>query len=133
MSVPPSRTISARIALLDKQLVDVEGLPFGRVDDVELRFAEERPPEVTALLTGAEALGPRLGGPVGRLMTAAAARLRSRSTPSGPPKIGPELIEEIEPLIRLTVPLSELPQAAALERWLGARIARLPGAGDAPQ
>jgi hypothetical protein len=52
------RQISARIALLDKQLVDSDRLPIGRVDDLELSLpAGGGPPEVEALLTGAEALG----------------------------------------------------------------------------
>ena len=125
------RQISARITLLDHQLVDANRLPIGRVDDVELSVP--RPggaPEVKALLTGAEALGERLGGLTGGLMAGAARRLRTAS-PEGPTRLDPELVEELEPLIKLGLPLRELPGVAALERWLGQRMQRIPGSGRA--
>ena len=69
--------ISARLALLDHQLPDADGLPVGRVDDVELSVPTSgAPPEVEAVLTGAEALGQRLGGLTGAVMAGAASRLR---------------------------------------------------------
>jgi hypothetical protein len=121
---------SARIALLDKQLVDSDRLPVGRVDDVELVVsADGDAPHVEALLTGAQALGQRIGGLTGGLMAATAARLRS--SPDGPTRIEMQLVEQIDPMVKLRVPLRQLPQVAALERWLAVRVERLPGAGDA--
>jgi hypothetical protein len=125
-------SFSARIALLDKQIVDCDRLPIGRVDDAELAFPDDGgPPRIEALLVGAEPLGDRVGGGAGRLMAAGAARLRGRA--NEPPSIDPRLVEKREPMVTLRVPFTELPQVAALERWLAERLQRAPGAGDAPQ
>lgn len=123
---------SARLALLDKQLVDADDLPVGRVDDVELSESPGTAPRVEAILTGAQALGERLGGLVGRSMAGPAERLRPGSETRGPVRIEPQLIEHLEPMVKLRASLSDLPHVAGLERWLGQRvIGLLPGAGDA--
>lgn len=123
--------ISARLTLLDHQLLDADELPVGRVDDIELSVPTSGgPPEVEAVLTGAEALGQRLGGLTGALMAGAASRLR-RTTGDGPTRVDPELIEELEPAIKLRLPLGELPGVASLERWLGQYVERVPGGGRA--
>ncbi len=125
--------ISARFTLLDHQLIDADGLPIGRIDDLELSVpGGEGAPEVEALLTGAEALGQRLGGLTGALMAGAASRLRAAPS-DGPTRLDPELIEGLEPNIKLRLPLSELPGVAALERWLGERVERVPGGGRAAE
>jgi hypothetical protein len=90
------------------------------------------PPTVEALLTGAQALGERLGTGTGRLMGAVAALLRPRSAPEGPACLDAGLIDELEPLVCLRVPLDELEGVAGLERWLAHHVIEpLPGAGDA--
>jgi hypothetical protein len=123
--------ISARLALLDHQLLDADGLPIGRVDDLELSLPPSGgAPEVEAVLTGAEALGQRLGGLTGALMAAVASRLRP-TTGVGPTRLDAELVEELEPAIKLRLALRELPGVAALERWLGQRVERVPGSGRA--
>ena len=128
-----SRSISLRIALLDNQVVDCNRLPIGRVDDLEIEV-EGGPPQVTEVITGSEALGGRLGGFLGRWIAAASARLRSADQKQGPPRIEIAAVEEIEPLIELSVAKDELPQVAGLERWLAANfVGRLPGSGDASQ
>jgi hypothetical protein len=128
-----SRTVSARIALLDNQVVDCHRLPVGRVDDLEIEI-RDRKPRVTAILTGSEALGDRIGGSIGAAMAAASARLRPRSQEAGPPRIPISAIRELEPLLELDVELDELPQVAGLEHWLAANfIERLPGSGDASE
>jgi hypothetical protein len=125
-----SEHVSLRIGLLDKQIVDCDLLPIGRVDDLELAFPEDGPPEVEALLTGAQALGERLGGTLGGWLAATAARLRTRS--ARPARIDPALVAELEPFVRLSVPFDDLPEVAGLERWLARHVVgRLPGAGDA--
>ena len=52
--------------LLDRQIVDIDGEPVGKVDDVELTLdpATGRL-RVTALLSGQQVLGERIGGRVG--------------------------------------------------------------------
>lgn len=123
-------TFSLRFALLDQQIVDADRRPVGRVDDLELALPTDGgPPVVETVLTGAEALGGRIGTAFGRGMAAAAARLRSSP---GPTRIDAGLIAELEPVVRLSAPLSDLPEVAGLEAWLARHvIGPLPGAGDA--
>ncbi len=130
-----SEHVSVRLGLLDKQIVDCERLAIGRVDDLELSLrAGGEGPEVEAILTGAQALGERLGGILGGWMAATAARLRTRSAPSGPTRIDPSLVVELEPFVRLSVRFHDLPHVAGLERWLATNlIERLPGAGHASE
>jgi hypothetical protein len=121
--------VSVRMGLLDKQIVDSERLPFGRVDDLELGGDV---PAVRAILVGSEALGERVDGAVGRWMARLSARLRPRSGPAGPTRIDPGLIAELEPFVELSVRFDELPHVAALERWLARNVVEpLPVAGDA--
>jgi hypothetical protein len=128
-----SEHVSVRITLLDKQIVDSDRLPIGRVDDLDLSEpTETKAPSVDAILTGAQALGDRLGGVTGRWIAQTAARLRPRSHPRGPTRIDPALVDELEPFVQLSVRLDELPHIAGLERWLARHaIEPLPGAGDA--
>jgi hypothetical protein len=125
--------VSVRMTLLDNQIIDSDRLPIGRIDDLELSAPTRmEPPTVEAVLTGGQALGERLGGIAGRWMAGTAARLRSRSAPRGPTRIDPMLVDELDPLIQLSVRFDELPHVAALERWLARHvIGPLPGAGDA--
>jgi hypothetical protein len=68
--------------LLDRQIFDVDGLPVGKVDDLELTESEDgSPPVLTAILTGPLALGPRIGGRIGKWWAAAGQRLRPRDDP----------------------------------------------------
>jgi hypothetical protein len=53
--------LDAALHLLDRQLVDVDGEPVGKVDDLELTEQADGPPFVSAILSGPGALGPRLG------------------------------------------------------------------------
>ena len=124
---------SLRSMLLDQQIVDSDRRPVGRVDDLELEIPRDGgEPEVVALLTGAEALGARLGGPTGRLMAGVAARLRAGAAPSRPAEVPAELVGDDDNLVTLTVPIGELSQLMGLERWLARHVVEgLPGAGDA--
>lgn len=128
-----STWLSLRFDLLDDQLVDAERRPIGRVDDLELRLPPDGgAPEVEAVLTGAEALGQRLGGVVGTWMAALSARLRPCCAPAGPARVDAALVAEVQPLVQLSVPLRDLPHVAGLERWLAHQVVEpMPGAGDA--
>jgi hypothetical protein len=110
--------LSARITMLDGQLVDSDGIPFGRVDDLELKLPDRGAPRVEVVLTGSQALGERIGGAIGQLMASVSSRMRKPSSRKGPTRIDSKLIEEVEPMVRLSVSLEELPDVAALERWL---------------
>jgi hypothetical protein len=64
--------------LLDRQLLDVDGVACGKIDDLE--FSDPVPgqaPELVALLRGPAALGPRIGGRLGVWWTAIGLRLRA--------------------------------------------------------
>jgi hypothetical protein len=76
------RVLSANEDLLDQQIFDVHGEPVGRVDDLELTEpADGGPPELTALLCGPTALGPRIGGRFGTWWLSVGRRLRARDDP----------------------------------------------------
>lgn len=57
------RLIDARLHLLDRQVLDVDGVPVTVVDDVELTDGgPDEPPKVTALLSGSVLNTRLLGG-----------------------------------------------------------------------
>ena len=127
-----SKQLSLRLDLLDRQIVDADELPVGRVDDVVLDVSDGHAPRIVALLTGAQALGERLGHGLGRLMARTAARLRSSSAEPGPARIDRDLVDSIEHQVRLRAPLNQLEHVAGLERWLAEHfIEGIPGSGDA--
>ena len=120
--------VSVWLDLIDHQIVDSEMRPFARIEDLELAVVPgDSALTVENLLVGAEAFGERLGGTLDRA--------RSRAPPrrsvgwAGSDRC---LVEKVDPLVQLRVPLRELPQAAPLERWLAHNlVGRVPGAGDA--
>ena len=57
--------IDAVLHLLDRQVVDRDGLMVCKVDDVELTLTPDGRWEVTGLLAGPPALVPRFGGKLG--------------------------------------------------------------------
>jgi sporulation protein YlmC with PRC-barrel domain len=57
--------LDAVLQLLDRQVVDRDGLMVCKVDDVELTVTPDGTWEVTGLLAGPPALVPRLGGKLG--------------------------------------------------------------------
>jgi hypothetical protein len=123
--------LSARFSLLDQQIVDAHGLPIGRVDDIEFEQEGNGPPRVAAVLVGTQALGERIGGTAGSTVAALSARARG-DVSRGPVRIEAARIAELEPQVHLTVGLEDLPEVAALERWLSTHLVeRLPGAGRA--
>lgn len=126
---------SVRFTLLDQQIVDAEGLPIGRVDDLILQLPGDKgSPEITHLLVGAQALGERLGGVLGSTMASVARRLRSGGRPADPVQIPTSMVGDHENLVHLLVPLRELPDVAGLETWLATNVVQdIPGADDADQ
>jgi sporulation protein YlmC with PRC-barrel domain len=116
--------------LLDRQILDVDGEPVGKVDDVELDRAPDGALYVAALLVGQQALGDRIGGRLGRWIAGTARRL-SPDYQRGPRRIPFELIAEINSAINLSV-RRELLADPPLETWLRDHlIGRIPGASDA--
>jgi sporulation protein YlmC with PRC-barrel domain len=114
--------------LLDRQIVDSDGIPVGKVDDVEFTVDGEGRVRVEALLTGQRALGARFGGTLGRWITAVAARLDIDRR--GPRRIPYRLVADVDSAVHLRV-RRELLAEPPLEAWLNEHlIGRIPGADD---
>jgi hypothetical protein len=68
--------------LIDRQIVDVDGLQTAKVDDVEFDVPPDGgQPVLTAILAGPLALGPRIGGRLGAWWAAMGQRLRPNDDP----------------------------------------------------
>jgi sporulation protein YlmC with PRC-barrel domain len=120
------RTLDLHLHLLDRQVIDPDGRLVCKVDDLELDVDETGRPFVTAILVGPRALGPRLGGRLGRWVTAIARRV-SDGQSEHPPRIDFALVSDIGSAITLARPLDEL-DVSLLERWVEAHvIGRIPG------
>lgn len=118
--------------LLDRQILDRDGLPVGNVDDVELAVAADGTLSVSALLVGAQAWAQRLGGRLGDSMAGLASRLQRR-TPAGPIRIPIDLVRETSAAITLSVHRDLLAEPE-LETWLREHvIAHIPGASVDPE
>lgn len=116
--------------LLDRQILDRDGAPVGKVDDVELALGEDGTPYVAALLVGQQALGDRMGGWLGRWLADVARRL-APDRERGPIRIPYDLVAELNSAVNLTVSRDLLPDPP-LEVWLRDHlVARIPGATDA--
>ena len=119
--------------LLDRQIVDTNGEPVGKVDDVELTLDQVTGRlRVTALLSGQQVLGERTGGRVGGLLAGIARRLRAVENPP-PLRIELTQVAGIGAAVTLTVHRDALP-TPPLEQWLGDHVIdKIPGAGHAGQ
>ena len=126
------RRLDAGLNLLDRQLVDRDGRLCGKVDDVDLEQRDDGTFVVAALLIGPGALGHRLPGLLGRMTLAAWRRLHSDRNPE-PARIRYEQVTALESAIELSTGRAGLPHQD-LEQWARTRIiAKLPGAGHAPE
>jgi sporulation protein YlmC with PRC-barrel domain len=122
------RVLDVHLHLLDRQLVDPDGLFVGKVDDLELELDESGRPYVTAVLIGPRALGPRLGGRLGHWVTAIARRLADGQDDQ-PQRIDFGLVSEIGSAVTLSRRRRDL-DVAPLERWVDSFvISRIPGSG----
>ena len=107
--------------VLDKQLLDVEGRPFGKVDGVVLELRGEAPPRVLALEVGA---APRLGR-LPRWVTRPLGRLAARATATRIPRAA---VLAVAREIRVGVDATRTP-AWRVEGWLARVLTRIPGGG----
>ena len=120
------RTLDLHLQLLDRQVVDRDGRFVCKVDDLELQIDELGRPYVSAILVGPRALGPRLGGRLGRWVTAIARRL-SDGQSEQPPRIDFAQVTDIGSAITLARLRDEL-DVTSLETWVDTHvIARIPG------
>jgi hypothetical protein len=105
--------------VLDKQLLDRHGRPFGKVDGVVLDVRPGMPPRVVALEVGAATRLARLP----RWLTRPLARWTRRATTTRIPRAA---VLAVAREIRVSVDATETP-AWRVERWLQRLFAYIPG------
>ncbi|MBT2522041.1 hypothetical protein [Arthrobacter sp. ISL-28] len=126
--VPPiaGRILDAQLHLLDRQVLDNDGVPVTTVDDVELSAPEEETviapgtpaPIITALLTG-PVLGTRIFG--GRPPSSRLVRIPWKD------------VADVGVVVRLGVSGENL-ESGWVERWIRDKIiARIPGGRHDPR
>ena len=117
--------------LLDRQVLDTDGRAVGKVDDVELHVPDDgSPPYVAALLTGPQALGPRLRGLTGRWLVFLS-QVLARDGREEPGRIGCELITDMAAAVTVARSRRELGVHANEDRAREYLVDRIPGARDA--
>lgn len=113
--------------VLDRQVVDRDGVNLGKVDDVEFTRPEGQggEPNMTALIIDTAAIGGRISGRFGRYWEAVVERLRPQK--EGSIAIPVEHVEEFAPT---TVLSTRAPEGMhPLEKWVARHvIGRIPGA-----
>lgn len=122
---PGGRGVDAQLHLLDRQILDPDGIPISTVDDVELAGVEigepvdpSAAPTVSALLVGAAVLPRIFGGK----------QPRSRWD-----RIPWDDVTRLGTVIELRVRAEDL-DATWLERWFrDVIVARIPGGRHAPE
>ncbi|QFY07675.1 hypothetical protein GBF35_14150 [Nonomuraea phyllanthi] len=117
-----ARVVHAQLHLLDRQVVRArDGRLVCKVDDLELALDDDGRPYVTAILMGPLALGPRVGGVLGRLMAGAARLLGA----TAPPRIPMEHVSRIAGAVHVGGDL----EPPALEHWVRTHLVEpIPGA-----
>jgi hypothetical protein len=124
------RQYDAELHLLDRQIVDPDGFPVAKVDDIELVVRADGRLAVAALLCGPGALGPRTGGRLGHWTTAIWRRLRPEEDPQ-PGRIDAALVTGIDSAVHVSASVREL-AVDGLEQWVRRHVVdRIPGAGHA--
>ncbi|HEY3632917.1 MAG TPA: hypothetical protein VGL21_18590 [Jatrophihabitantaceae bacterium] len=122
-----TRTMWANRDLLDRLLIAADGEHVGMVDDLEL--SDGPAPEITALLSGPTALGPRVGGRLGSWWLAVGRRLRPADDPY-PNRVPFAQVTTINHRgIAVAVESAEVP-TRRLRGWVHDKVIdRIPGSG----
>jgi hypothetical protein len=119
------RALDARLHLLDRQMLDPDGVPVSTVDDLELDAValgepvdHDHPPTVSAILVGAAVLPRIFGGGMPRSRWA---------------RIAWDRVADLGTVITLRDRADRI-DAVWLERWIRDRIvARIPGGAHDPE
>jgi sporulation protein YlmC with PRC-barrel domain len=118
------RAIDAHLELLDRQILDHDGMMVGKVDDVELEQREDGRIYVTGLLCGPGALGPRFGGAFGAIVRDTWSRLSGRTEPA---RVDWSQVASVGTAIKLSVSRTTA-AVDGFETWMRDRvIAAIPG------
>jgi sporulation protein YlmC with PRC-barrel domain len=112
----PEEPFDLSFRLLDHQVVDVDGELVCKVDDVEFEQGGDGSWHVSALLSGPQALGPRLPGRLGEWVMAVSRRLSVHGD-GKPRRIPFERVTEIGSSIVVDRSRDRL-EVAALEDWV---------------
>jgi hypothetical protein len=104
------------LRLLDHQVVDPDGGLVCKVDDIEFAQGRDGSWHVSALLSGPQALGPRLPGRLGRWVMALGRRF-SVDDDSEPRRISFERVTEIGSSVAVDRSRDRL-DVAVLEDWM---------------
>ncbi|MDQ6936459.1 MAG: hypothetical protein M3140_01915, partial [Actinomycetota bacterium] len=108
--------------------VDSDGRLVAKVDDLEIERTDSGDLVVTAILIGPRALGPRLGGRLGRWVTSIAGRLSDQPIP----RIDVAHVLDVGSAITVSLSTDEITALTPLEMWVDRQvIARIPGSRDA--
>jgi hypothetical protein len=111
--------------LLDKQLVDREGEPLGRVDGIVMAYTADAPPRITHFELGARPLAQRLPHPFQGALASLARRLSLRG--DQPYRIDVGRIIHLGRTIRIDIDVTRS-AARETERWIRDHIiAHIPG------
>lgn len=100
----PDSEYDAALHLLDRQIVDVDGMLVGKVDDVELAEDPDGTLVPTALMVGTAALLPRIGDRLGQWLHTRYVRLAPADADRSRPGIVElDLVDDVTSEVRLTV------------------------------
>ena len=114
--------------VLDKLLLDRDGLPMGRVDGLVMHVGERSQPRVTHIEVGGATLWARVHPALGRLATRLARAWGPRKP--GPVRIPWSRVEIVGRDIKLDVEAKET-GTIAWEIWIARHIiGRIPGSGQ---
>ena len=134
MTDAAGRHIWAVLELLDRQIVDRDGMLAGKVDDLEFEIDDEPDalPRVTGILSGLGALAGHIGGDAGQWLEATERRL-TEDRDRHPSRIDFGLVGEIGSAIEIAADRDDLDSNRA-ERWArDVIIDKIPGAGHATE
>jgi sporulation protein YlmC with PRC-barrel domain len=128
------RKFDAALDLLDRQIVDKDGMMAGVVDDLEFEWDEAggRAAFVTTILSGPGALSRRLGGRLGRWLGVLHHHLHPDQDP-GPATISFGVVKRVTNHVEVIVGRGDLEMSRSPDWTRDKIISKIPGAGHAPE